>query len=200
MAKSHCCFIFILLLLPFSCLAVSNSFWSHGPRDFPGKNTGVGCHFLLQEIFSIQRSNSHLLPWQMDSLHRPPGKPVFVLFRVYLCLGLPWWLRQYSVCLQCGRPGFNPWVRNGSHQGCQVPFRPPIPNVGLLLRRCSWNGFILRWWVNHVVFSSCGGILELRRGIQVTSCLGQWKSNLPFELPRKAGDCSRVTAGPIDLI
>src|SRR5574337_468215 len=25
----------------------------------------------------------------------------------------------------------------GSHQGCQVPFRPPIPNVGLLLRRCS---------------------------------------------------------------
>ena len=32
------------------------------------------------------------------------------------------------------------WV----HQGCQVPFRPPIPNVGLLLRRCSGNGFILR--------------------------------------------------------
>ena len=43
----------------------------------------------------------------------------------------------------------------GSHQGCQVPFRPPIPNVGLLLRRCSWNGFILRWRVNHVVFLTC---------------------------------------------
>ena len=28
----------------------------------------------------------------------------------------------------------------GSHQGCQVPFRPPIPNVGLLLRRCSGKG------------------------------------------------------------
>ena len=24
--------------------------------------------------------------------------------------GLPWWLRSYSVCLQCGRPGFDPWV------------------------------------------------------------------------------------------
>ena len=24
----------------------------------------------------------------------------------------------------------------GSHQGCQVPFGPPIPNAGLLLRRC----------------------------------------------------------------
>ena len=22
----------------------------------------------------------------------------------------PWWLRRWSVCLQCGRPGFNPWV------------------------------------------------------------------------------------------
>ena len=24
--------------------------------------------------------------------------------------GLPWWPRQSSFCLQCGRPGFNPWV------------------------------------------------------------------------------------------
>ena len=23
---------------------------------------------------------------------------------------LPWWLRWESVCLQCGRPGFDPWV------------------------------------------------------------------------------------------
>ena len=29
---------------------------------------------------------------------------------------------------------------------------------------------------------------------------GPGKSNLPFELRRKAGDCSQVTAGPIDLI
>ena len=31
----------------------------------------------------------------------------------------------------------------GSHPGCQVPFRPPIPNVGLLLRRCSGKGLHL---------------------------------------------------------
>ena len=29
--------------------------------DFPGKNTGVGYHFLLQEIFPTQGSNLHLL-------------------------------------------------------------------------------------------------------------------------------------------
>ena len=30
-----------------------------------------------------------------------------------------------------------------SHQGSQVPFLPPIPNVGLLLRRCSGKGLHL---------------------------------------------------------
>ena len=32
-----------------------------GSWDFPGKNNGVGCHFLLQGIFPTQASNSHLL-------------------------------------------------------------------------------------------------------------------------------------------
>ena len=38
---------------------------------FPGKNTGVGCHFLLQGIFLTQGSKPrllHLLHWQEDSL------------------------------------------------------------------------------------------------------------------------------------
>ena len=49
---------------------VPNSLWPFGlyparhlcPWDSPGKNTGVGCHFLLQGIFVTQGSNSHLLP------------------------------------------------------------------------------------------------------------------------------------------
>ena len=32
------------------------------------KNTRLGYHFLLQGIFLIQRSNLHLLHWQVDSL------------------------------------------------------------------------------------------------------------------------------------
>ena len=41
------------------------------PWNFPGKNTGTGCYFLLQGIFLTQRSNLHflcLLRWQADSL------------------------------------------------------------------------------------------------------------------------------------
>jgi len=45
------------------------------PWDSPGKNTGVGCHAFLQEIFPTQGSTLHLLwllYWQGSSL---PGKP-----------------------------------------------------------------------------------------------------------------------------
>ena len=45
-------------------------------------------------------------------------------------------------------------------------------------------------------FSSCGGILELRRGSQASSWVGPGKHNLPLELRGKAGGCARVTAGP----
>ena len=49
------------------------------PRDFPGKNSGVGLHFLLQGIFLILRLNPRLLrllKGQASSLPpMPPGKP-----------------------------------------------------------------------------------------------------------------------------
>ena len=38
------------------------------PWDFPGKNTGVGCHFFFQGIFLSQGSNLRLLHWQAASL------------------------------------------------------------------------------------------------------------------------------------
>ena len=41
------------------------------PRNSPGKNTGVGCHFLFQGIFPTWELNPHLLCllyWQEDSL------------------------------------------------------------------------------------------------------------------------------------
>ena len=59
---------------------LSNSLQPHGlyPArllclwDSPGKNTGVGCHCLLQGIFPTQRSNRGLLALQADSLPAEP--------------------------------------------------------------------------------------------------------------------------------
>ena len=52
-----------------SCSVLSDSLRPQGlepsrllhPWDFPGKNIGVGCHFLLQGIFPTQGSNPGLL-------------------------------------------------------------------------------------------------------------------------------------------
>ena len=38
------------------------------PWDFPGKNSAVGCHFLLPGILSTLRLKPHLQHWQADSL------------------------------------------------------------------------------------------------------------------------------------
>ena len=81
------------------------------------------------------------------------------------------------------------------HQGCQVPFHTSRRNLGLLLRHCWARASSSADGAPTCFFSSCGGILNLQRGIQVSSCVGPGKSNLPFELQVRAGDCSRVTAG-----
>ena len=83
------------------CSVVSNSLWPHGlqlarllcPWNFPGKNTEVGCHFLLQGIFPSQGSNLYPLLWYADSLsltHQgsPPCQTVFDLmnkFDLWMC-------------------------------------------------------------------------------------------------------------------
>ena len=67
-----------------SCSVVSTSLQPHGllgaPQfmEFSRQNIGMGCHFLLQNIFPTQGLNLsflHRLHWQVDSLPLvPPGK------------------------------------------------------------------------------------------------------------------------------
>ena len=38
-------------------------------HGLPGKNTGVGCHFLFQGIFSTLGLSLYLMNWQADSYH-----------------------------------------------------------------------------------------------------------------------------------
>ena len=78
---------------------MSDSLWPHGlqptrllcPWDSPGKNTGVGCHALLQGIFPTQWSNWGLLHCRQIlyqlSHQRSPNQPYFNK------LGALWWPR-----------------------------------------------------------------------------------------------------------
>ena len=76
---------------------MSDSFvtpWTIDPRllcpwDFPGKNTGVGCHFFLQGILSTQGLNPSLLHWQADSLPLSHlGSPARYIADKYLKINL----------------------------------------------------------------------------------------------------------------
>ena len=82
---------------------VSDSLWPHGlrparllcPWNFPGKNTGVGCHFLLQRIFPSQRSNLSLLHQQKDSLPLSHmGSPIAPMKRFYFVWRNALWFTQ----------------------------------------------------------------------------------------------------------
>ena len=67
---------------------MSNSFatpWTLTPRllcpcDFPGKNIGVGCRFLLQGIFLTQGSNPHHLPGRWILYHWASREALYRVF------------------------------------------------------------------------------------------------------------------------
>ena len=76
MKKSYCFLEFVCICVCSVTQSRPNSWQPHRlyhtrlfcPCDFPGKNTGVGCRFLLEGIFLTQQSNLHLPHWQVDSL------------------------------------------------------------------------------------------------------------------------------------
>ena len=79
-----------------SCLTLCDPMDSSPPGssihgDSPGKNTGVGCHALLQGIVPIQGLNLHLLSllyYQVGSLPLAPlEKPMMFLSAWSWCLG-----------------------------------------------------------------------------------------------------------------
>ena len=89
------------------------------PWDSPGKNTGVGCHFLLQGIFPTQESNPglpHCRQTQADALtSEPPGSPIQYLQMMkflhlvlcpWICSSVSWFIvygnwNRICILLQC---------------------------------------------------------------------------------------------------
>ena len=57
---------------------------------FLGKNTGMGCHFLLQGVFLTQGLNSCLLHWQVGSLplshQRSPNQLCSSLYHIFVAV------------------------------------------------------------------------------------------------------------------
>ena len=105
------------------------------PWDSLGKNTGVGCHFLLQCMkVKSQSEVAQSCPTLSDPMDCSlPGSSVHGIFQArvlewgaiassnhlmnacYISDGLPWWLSGKKIfACQCRRPGFD------SHVGIQA--------------------------------------------------------------------------------
>ena len=88
--------------------------------DSPGKNTGMGCHFLLQGIFLTQGSNPHLLcllhcRQMLYRLSYQAKQMIETRYHLELKESINWdgasLIAQWSrIHLQCKRCRFDPWV------------------------------------------------------------------------------------------
>ena len=79
-----------------ACTVTSASLQPHGleparllcPWDFPGKNPGAGCHFLLQEVFLTQGLNPGIPHCRQALYHLSyQGSPFRNIFSINCVLG-----------------------------------------------------------------------------------------------------------------
>ena len=107
----NCCIIYssVLCLVVQSCPTLCNHMDCSPPGssvhgDSPGKNTGVGCHALLQVIFLTQRSNPDLPHCRAESLLTEPlGSPRILEWVAYpFCMVSSWSRNRPTVSCIAG--------------------------------------------------------------------------------------------------
>ena len=107
--------------------------------DSPGKNTGVGCYFLLRAFFLIQGMYLSFTHCTDSLLSESPGKPTFFLKTWFTHLFIK--LLGYMACgILVPQPGVEPVPLNWK---CRV-LTPGLP--GRSLRRF----FFLNSWVTCI--------------------------------------------------
>ena len=106
------------------------------PWDSPGKNTGVGCHFLLQYMkvkSEIEVAQSYLtLSDPMDC--SPPGSSVHGIFRAR---GLEWVAIAFSSVV--GNAVFSYWT--SALKICPIPSSSFFSFLHVRLVAWIWQGF-----------------------------------------------------------
>ena len=114
------------------------------PWDFPGKNTNVGCHFLLQGIFLTQGSNPSLLRWQVDSLLLSHQGSLFTTVRSAFTR----WIQRDSVVFElwCWRRLLRvPWTARISNQSTRKEINPDYSLEGLMMKlKLQYFGHLMR--------------------------------------------------------
>ena len=148
---------------------MSNSLQPHGlwptrflcPWDFPGKNTGVGCHFLFQRIFLTQGLNPCLLT-----------SPA--LTGGFFTTNITWEAKACQIrisifdlsSVQFSRSVMSDSLRPHGLQHARLPC--PSPTPGAYSNSCP-----LSWWCHPTVSSSV---------IPFSSCLQSFPASESFPM------------------
>ena len=118
------------------------------PWDFPGKNTGVGCHFLLQEIFLTQGLKPGLSNCR-HTLHNlsHQGSPALWLVSIERVTQSHVWIMGYhflSKALNSSEPQFPPIVNFFFHSKFLLNWLTPSspPNLTRL-------SFVKHFFIHH---------------------------------------------------
>ena len=141
--------------------------------DPPGKNTGVGCHALLQGIFPTQRWNLchlRLLHWQMDSLPVvPPEKPFLsgALYNFWRSSGLT--VANWNPHLD-SRERLQAWmlfVSQSTWPPCSNKTREPRLRLMSKYSEAPPGtlGKVSAQWRNHVVSKTGGSFWDIQERI-----------------------------------
>ena len=113
--------------------------------DSPGKNTGVGCHFLLQGIILTQGLNPcllHLLHWQASSL--PLALPIKCYQRAQKPVGE----------VQCKYAGATLWNEFNSRSLLTVGYEGPSESLCLLRSGGLTEEESLSWTLKNELVSN----------------------------------------------
>ena len=111
--------------------AMQNVIWKRRSKFFEGEGASSEGERKWKQLFRRHQNPSHLciftfVRWLLDHsfscFWQDPMREILQI-QIHILTGLPLWLSWKRICLQCGRPGFNPWVG-------KIPWRrerQPIP-------------------------------------------------------------------------
>ena len=118
---------------------MSNSLWHHGLQHArlpcPSPSPRACLNSSPSSRWCHPTISSSVVPF--SCLQSFPESGSFLISWLFASGGLPWCSDGKSVCLQCGRPGFNPWVR-------KIPWRRKWQPTPVLLPGKSHGQ--RAWW------------------------------------------------------
>ena len=117
-----------------SSLVMSDSLWPYGPLSLwnsPGKNTGVGCHSILQGIFATQGSNPGCLHCRqiLYCLSHQASPLTLLVVCVWVTQSCPTLATPWTVAHQA--PLSMEFSRQEYWSGLPFPSAGPLPNPGI---------------------------------------------------------------------